>query len=79
MKKKKLKYYPVLTDGFEQANQREEEYKNQIKTLTNRLKEVFCRTKQMYYTHRLHACACLRFSLLENKLKAYNRSLLTYI
>lgn len=44
--KKKKKVYFILTNDFGQANQREEEYKNQIKTLTNRLKEVFNRTKK---------------------------------
>lgn len=33
--------YKILTNYYEKkANQREEEYKNQIKTLTTRLKEV---------------------------------------
>lgn len=49
-----LIFFKFLTNGFGQANQREEEYKNQIKTLTNRLKEVFYRKK---ITHRLRLFA----------------------
>lgn len=36
----KLEKKLVTNEYYKQANQREEEYKNQIKTLTSRLKEV---------------------------------------
>lgn len=41
---------------FGQANQREEEYKNQIKTLTNRLKEVL-QNKMV----QIVLCGCISF------------------
>lgn len=61
IKKKKNRIHLYSNyNGFGQANQREEEFKNQIKTLTNRLKEVFYRTKNLRFSQA--ACVCI-FSL----------------
>lgn len=57
------KYTKINHMTMSQANQREEEYKNQIKTLTTRLKEVH-KMKRHSKNYHFFAVLCLRLSVI---------------